>query len=444
MARRYVSRRAFLRASGGAMLALPVLSALRVSAQETVAPKRLLLVYSPNGVIHEEWFPQDNTTETGFELRECLKPLEAYKHLLIQFQGLELKVTQTGPGGPHQKGIGGLYTGRELQEGEFMDGCGSRAGWANGISVDQEVAKAIGQNTALPSLELGVRAMQAEVRSRISYAAPGAPLPPMNDPHDVYKRLFSDFQGDPNELNALRERRRSVLDTVQSQFAALDARIGQHDREKLQQHLELVRDVERRLDILPGDGKSCGVPEEPPLLDEDNEDTMEQIAPLQMDMLSMAFACDLVRVASVQFSSAINDIRMPWLNSMGQGHTLSHSPTSSESARQERIRRSNWFAQQLAHLCDRLAAVPEGDGTVLDNTLIVWGNEVSWGNVHSHDNMPFLMIGSAGGYFRTGRYLEYDGDSHNKLLVSILHAMGVPKDNFGHPDFTDGPLAGLT
>lgn len=437
------ARRAFLRGAAGAVVALPFLTSMRVQAQSTVFPKRLLLVYAPNGVTQEDWWPT-NTTETGWELRRILEPFAGYKDRLTLFRGLDIKVAQVGPGGPHQKGLGGLWTGTSLQEGNFVDGCGSRAGWADGISVDQEVANAVGRDTLLPSLEVGVRAIDSDVRARMSYKGPGQPLPPMNDPRDVYFRLFSSFQVDPTELEAMRAKRKSVLETVRQQFDALQPRLSVEDRDKLEQHLTLVRDVERRLDILPGDGTSCGIPEEPPVLGEDNEDDMPQIADLQADMIAMAFACDATRVATLQLSSAINAIRFPWLMSNGEGHTLSHAGTSNTTAWAERTDRFRWYAERIVRIMDRLAQIPEGGGSVLDNTLIVWGNEVSKGNLHTHDNIPFLMIGSAGGYFKTGRYLEYAGEPHNKLLVSILHAMGVEATNFGHASFTDGPLTGLT
>lgn len=436
-------RRAFLRGAAGTMVALPFLSSLRVRAQETNFPKRLLLVYSPNGVTHEDWFPT-NTSETGFDLGLSLSPFEPYRDRLIITKGLNIEVASIGPGGPHQKGLGGLWTGTHLQEGNFVDGCGSRAGWADGISVDQVVANQVGFDTAEPSLELGVRAIEADVRARMSYSGPGSPNPPMNDPLDVYLRLFSSFMADPDELEALRARRRSVLDTVQDQFAALNPRLGFEDRAKLEQHLEIVRDVERRLDILPGDGTACGVPDEPPILNEDNEEDMPAIGDLQADLLAMAFACDSTRVASLQFSSAINNIRLPWLGSTSAGHTMSHAAASATSTHAKRSEHMKWYAERVVRMMDTLARIPEGDGTVLDNTLIVWGNEVSKGNLHTHQDIPFVIVGSAGGYFRTGRYLEFGGVSHNKLLVSIMHAMGVNQDNIGHPDYTDGPLTGLT
>jgi hypothetical protein len=437
-------RRGFLRVSAGALLALPLLDSLRAGAAEPVFPKRLVLVYNPNGTVQDAFWPKNVRDESHFDLGEILAPLSAHVNRMMLLKGLTISIADSdvGPGGPHQKGIGALYTGRELLEGQFRDGCGSLAGWANGISVDQEVAKVLGADTMLPSLELGVRAAKNDVQARISYAGPNQPLPPMNSPRDVYYRLLSGLDTGTPELAALRESRRSVLDTVQEQFQALSTKVSAEDRQKLDQHQVLVRDLERRLDVMSPNA-ACVAMQEPPELAFDSETTMEQIAALQVDLLALAFRCDLVRVASLQFSDGLNTIRFPWLGSMLEGHSLSHSGDSDMPARTELIGRHRWYVQQIARLLDALANIPEGSGTALDNTLLVWGNEIGTGNTHSHDNIPFLLAGRAGGALRTGRFLDFGGRSHSDLLVSILNAMGVEATTFGHPDFVTGPLSGL-
>jgi hypothetical protein len=172
---------------------------------------------------------------------------------------------------------------------------------------------------------------------------------------------------------------------------------------------------------------------------------MPDITRLQLDLLALAFACDLTRVASMQFSTAINAIGFPWLNSSAEGHNLSHRGPSDTEARDQLVLRASWYAEQIAYLARQLANVTEGDRTVLDNTVMVWGNELSVGNSHSHENVPFMLLGSAGGHFRTGRFLSFGGQAHNRLLASLLQAMGVDAATFGHPSFgTEGALAGLT
>jgi hypothetical protein len=445
-----LSRRNLLRAASGAVLALPLLPSLgtrAARAQAEAAPKRLVTMYTPNGVIHEGWWPTAVTSESDFQLSSSHEPLRSYKNRLLVLGGLEMKVAAEGPGGPHQRGIGGLFTNTQLGEGVFVDGCGRTAGWANGISIDQRVAAAIGNGSPVASLQLGVRATENDVQGRISYAAPGMPLPPLATPFDVYKRVFQNFlppatTTDEDAAKVLLAQRRSVLDAVAGEFAALNTRLSSQDRQTLDAHLTLVRDVERRLSLGIGD---CTKPPEPAVLDPASEADMPKNAELQLDLLALAFACDLTRVASFEISTALNRIRYPWLNSLGEGHTLSHSGASDADAKAQLLSRQSWHASLIARLFDRLAVAPEGEGSVLDNTLLFWGNEVSMGTTHTHNNMPFVLAGGTWA-FRTGRYVQYTDSSknlHGNLLVSILNAMGVPDTTFGDPRYVTGPLAGL-
>lgn len=432
-----VSRRQVLTAAAGAALGLPWLPSLKAHATPSVAPKRLLLMYTPNGVIPDAWWPLNVTSETAFDLAECHQGLLPFRDRLIFLSGVDLTIAANGgPGGLHQRGIGGLYTGQQLQEGtEFVDGCGQRAGWANGISVDQEVARQIGQGTLLGSLELGVHALDNDVQGRISYAGPGQPLPPMNSPQEVFDRLF--YTDDA----ALRQQRATVLDAVKSQFDALAPRLSAEDRARLDAHLTVVRDVERRLTEVAVD--TCAAPTRPEAIDPTDPNSMPATAELSLDLLAVAFGCDLTRVASFEVSTSLNRLQYPWLGSMGEGHSLSHSGPSNSQARTELVARDTWHSQQLQRFLTKLSETPDVDGTtVLDNTLVVWCTEVSLGSTHSHLNMPFLMVGG-GWHFRTGRSLTYQSVSHGNLLVSILNAMGVEATTFGNPEFCSGPLTGL-
>jgi hypothetical protein len=325
-----LSRRAFVGGAGATLATLPLLESLGARAQESAPIQRLVLMFNPNGTVQDAFWPSVVNSEADFELSPILAPLETHKSRLLLLKGLSIAVANVGPGGPHQKGTGGLFTGSELQAGSFLDGDGSRAGWANGPSFDQVVVQNLGQPTLLPSLELGVRATEAEVRSRVVYAGAGAPLPPQNDPTLVHERLFSGLQLAPEELNRLRAQRLSVLDTVKAQFAEVQPRLSAADRAKLEGHLEMIRSVERRLDLIAGVSGQCAVPAAPPVLAPDDETTMPSISRLQLDLLAMAFACDATRVGSMQYSNASNAIRFPWRDSLGQGHTLSHAGDSDE------------------------------------------------------------------------------------------------------------------
>lgn len=455
MTNRRFTRRKFVRGAGGMAIALPFLgSGLfgmpgfgHAGENGPALPKRFIFMIHPNGVITEKWFPLNVMSESSFDLNVCHEPLRAYRDRMLLFNGVHLASGQVGPGEPHQKGMGAMLSGQPLQEGDFVGGDGSRAGWGNGITIDQVLAKNIGKDTSFGSMELGVRADSnggSEVRTRVSYAGPGQPLPPQNDPQEVFKRIFSDFMTDNSVVDEVRKRRGSILDAVDGQFDSLMKRAGADDRQRLNQHLEMIRDIERRLDVGDITGEACKVPATPEALTPDSEDTMPKIMKAQIDLMVMAMACDLTRVATLQISNAKNHIRYPWLNSLGDGHGLSHAGPSNTSAIDEWVARDTWHASQLAYLCDALSNIKEGEGTMLDNTLILWCSEIARGNTHSHKDMPFLMMGSNGGYFKTGRYLQYQNASHTDLLISILQSFGMDVSSFGDPRFSNGPLSGLT
>lgn len=435
-------RRLFLTGAAGT-LALPLLESYFARAAEGDAPKRIVLFYNPNGTVPASWFPQDAASETDFNLGPILSPLKAYKERLLIARGIHSTVGQDplNNGGPHQRGIGSLFTGQMLLEGEFKDGCGKTAGWAAGMSIDQVVAAELGSSTPFRSLELGVRANSNDVQGRIAYAGPGQPLPPTNSPGEAYQRLF--MRAEPLDPSNPDSRRQSILDTVKDQYAHLEKQVGLDDKEKLQKHLALVEDLERRLGLIGTADPSCEAPSEPPVLATDDEQTMPEVSRLQLDLLAASFACDLTRVASVQYSTGFNRIRYPWVDDLGEGHSLSHSGDSNAEAWGALTARAAWHAGEIAYLMDKLAAMPEGEGTVLDNTLILWGNEVSQGNSHSLDNIPYLVCGNLGGALRSGRFVDFANKSSCDFLHALLQAFGIERELFGHPEHASGVLSGM-
>lgn len=437
-----LQRRTFLAGTAGA-LTLPLLQAMKTRAAPGDYPQRLVLFYNPNGTVGENWFPTDATSETEFTLPRILEPFAPYRDKLAIIKGVNSTVglDPMNNGGPHQRGIGSLFTGQMLLEGEFTDGCGSRAGWADGPSVDQVIATELGTETVFRSLELGVRANSNDVQGRIAYSGSGSPLPPTNNPRDLYQRLF--FREEPLDPHDPNSRRLSIVEAVHEQYAELNRQVGREDRDKLDRHFALVEDLERRLGLISMNPPSCEAPEEPSDLESDDEMTMPEISRTHLDLLAAAFACDLTRVASVQYSTGFNRIRYPWLDDEGEGHSLSHSGDSHEVAWETLTNRAAWHAGEIAYFLNRLAEIPEGEGTVLDNTLVLWGNEVSRGNSHSLNDIPYLIVGNAGGAFRTGRYVEYDGASNCDFLHAILQGFGIELDTFGHPNHAAGVLSGL-
>jgi len=175
-------------------------------------------------------------------------------------------------------------------------------------------------------------------------------------------------------------------------------------------------------------------------------DAFPAVGGIQLDLMAMALACDITRVASMQWSRSVSSTRFTWLNVAQGHHDLSHRPDTDPGAVSDLTKINTWYAQQLAGLIDRLKATPDGaGGTMFDGTLVLWCNELAKGNTHGRVGAPYVLAGSAGGALRTGRFLRYDGQGlpHNNLLVSILNAMGVPDTTFGKPDWCTGPLAGL-
>jgi hypothetical protein len=350
-----------------------------------------------------------------------------------------------------------FLTGRSLNAGNFVGGDGTLAGWASGISVDQEIAAAIGKDTKHKSLHFGVQSTAyggTEVRTVMSYSGSDQPIANETSPYSMYNLVFSGLGQDPAGAAALRARRQSVLDAVGKQYEGLTPKLGAEDRVKLEQHLAAVRDVEQRLDSPSGTvGGSCQVPDVGAPIDLNDPMSYPVIGKLHMDLLVMALACDLTRVATLQWSASTNNKPYPFLSyDSGAGpqailddeHVMGHQPDSDVHAWNKLRIIRRWYMDQLAYLLGKLKEIPEGDGSMLDNTVVLVASEITRGNTHSHMDAPFLLAGSGGGYFKTGRSLNYSGDvPHNNLLVSIMNAMGIPATTFGDPEFCKGPLVEL-
>jgi len=440
-----MDRRRFLQALGGSAL-VPILSH-PLYGQERTAPTRLIVFYQPNGTKKELWTPAGNPTETDFELGPILQPLAPFQQSLVLVDGLTLSAAKVGPGGPHQRGMAALLTGTEISEGDFVGGDGRRAGWGGGVSLDQYAIQRLRPGTPLSSLELGVRVVENIPRSRLVYRGAEQPLPPDNNPLSVYARIFgAEDQMAVSAEDRIRRlmRRQSVLDSVHQDFASLRHVLGGADWRKLDQHATSVRELERRLVLLAEQAQGCGLDEPTGLGDPMTEDSFKRVLRAQIDLCVAGLSCDATRFATIQCSSAVNALRFTFMElSQYEGHGLSHAGDSNDSLQSQWDQMLVWYSEQLAYLLQRLASVPEGDGTMLDNTIVLCVNELSRGNTHSHDDMHFLLAGGAGGRLRGGRYLRYDGLPHNDLLVSVLNGMGIETDTFGDRRFCNGPLSGL-
>jgi len=444
-----LSRRTLVRGLGGAAIALPLLDAMRgrsARASGETPPKRLIVMYTPNGTIANNFWP--GGAEADFTLSPILQPLAPHKQDLLIIRGVDMLSSLSGPGDAHQKGTGQCLTATELLEGDFSGDAGQSAGWAGGISVDQLVAQHISEGTAYASLELGVAVQGSTVSSRISYLGAGQPLPPENSPYAAYQRLFGDALGDPLVIERRAARRRSVLDAVSEQHRALSSQLGPDDREKLENHLLAVENIRARLEQAATTfGGECQPLDQSEIVDPSLVFNMPVVGRLQMDLLAMAMACDVTRVGSLMWTKSASNHVFSFLDpAIKEGHhSIAHKGDEDTIKVAQNSQINTWFAEQLAYLIARLKAIPEGEGTVFDNTVILWTNEQAKGNNHSRMEMPYVLAGSAGGYFKTGRYLVQNSQTgHNKLLISVLNAMGVDTDVFGNVEYGKGPLSGLT
>jgi hypothetical protein len=433
-----------LRGLGGAAIALPWLEAFappRASAGAPLAPKRFVVMFSANGTLPPRWVPSGG--ETDFTLSPILSPLAEHRDDLVIIQGVD----QQGAGGDaHQIGIGGMLTGAPLSSGPFAGVGAPPAGWAAGHSVDQRIAEELGVETSLRSLELGVQVGPADNWGRMIYRAANQPLPPEDEPKAVYDRVFADLHTDPAELSRVRERRASILDAVSGEYTRLSGRLGSADRARLDAHLTAVREVEKRVAGPTLSQRSeCKDLKLSPVASDEN-DSYPSVGAQQIDLLVMALACDITRVASLQWSRSVSQTRFTWLGINEGHHELSHLADDDTVAVDKLTRINTWYATQFATLIGKLKAIPEGDGSMLDNTLLLWCNELAKGNIHGHADAPYVLAGRAGGGLRTGRFLSYgSGPSvpHNDLLVSLLNAMGLPDTTFGKAEWCQGALSGL-
>jgi hypothetical protein len=460
----WMSRRNFLRGVGGVSLALPLFSSIGCKSSSSSAveklgsaalantgfPKRFIVIYTPNGNIGHELPP-------GMEFAgTIMEPLTPFKDKMLVLTGLDLSVCDKPPGEPHQSGMAFL-TGRGLNPGNMVGGDGTLAGWGSGISVDQEIAAAIGAGTKHKSLHFGVQSTAyggTEVRTVISYTGSDQPIANEVSPYSMFNLVFAGLGQDPAGVAKLLARRKSVLDTVGKQYDTLTPKLGPEDRLKLSQHLEAIRDVEKRLENPAGTiGEYCKVPDTGSPIDLNDPMNYPIIGKLHMDMLVMALACDVTRVATLQWSASTNNKPYPFLSyDSGSGpqpilddeHVMGHQPDEDvHSWNKLRIIR-RWYMEQLAYLLGKLNEIKEGEGTMLDNTVVLVASEITRGNTHSHTDAPFLLAGSGGGYFKTGRSLSFvDKVPHNNLLVSIMNAMGMPVTTFGDPEYCTGALPEL-
>lgn len=442
-----LDRRTVLRGAGGIALSLPFLGAMGLSsaarAQSAIPPKRFVVFFTPIGTLPSLFWPAGTGPAFTLNPSSILASLEPLKSELLLLRGLDMASAYQSAGAGHPRGMGNLLTSVPLEPGQFNTGAGQTVGWGRGISVDQRIANVIGTTTKYRSLEFGVQVRPPTTNSVLSYRGDALPLAPENDPAKNFTRLFGDLGTGDQAAAALRAQRKSVLDAVKDDFQRLNPRLGTEDRQKLAEHLESVREVERQVTSVP-DG-TCTAPTITPVANFMADANMPAAADAQMKLLTMALKCDLTRVASLQFSNGTSDKTFPWLSIPDSHHALSHEGPSNTAAMTKLAKIYTWYASQFARFVQMLKDTSDSDGSsLLSNTVVLWCTELTQGNTHSYKELPIILAGRAGGAIKPGRLLRYNGVSHSNLHVSLLNAMGVADTKFGDPAFCTGPLSGLT
>jgi hypothetical protein len=432
---KHLNRRAFLRGAG-ACVALPFLDAMvpaRAAAAPPVnAPVRLGFFYFPNGLVMEQYTPL--AEGAGFEFTRILKPLEAFRENLLVLSGFAQangRALGDGPG-DHARAGATFLTGVHPRK---TQGGNTRAG----VSADQIAARQFGRFTQLPSFELGLdppdlagscdAAYSCTYLNTLSWRTSTTPMPIETDPRAAFGRLFGDGENtEPSVRLAALERRRSLLDFVREDAARLASGLGPEDRNKLGEYLDAVRDIELRIqraevqrndDRLPLLERPSGIPRE-----------FEDHAKLMLDLQVVAFQTDLTRVATFMLGRESSTRSYPSIGVPDAHHPLSHH--GNDPAKIEKVAKINVLhMQQLAYLLGKLKATNDGDGSLLDHSILLCGSGLSDGNRHLHDNLPIILAGGSG-RMRGGRHVRYPRETPlNNLLLTVLDRAGVPTEPFG-------------
>lgn len=459
-----LSRRKLLGGLGALTVALssPIWRAATVFGQDAKAKaaKRFIGIFSANGTVAPSFFQSGAGSEIPLStMTPILAPLETYKDKLLVLKGLHMYSTienelgqvdgaegaldvPNKPGGPHMKGPGAMLTGGSLLPGSFT-GSGGPAGWADRQSVDQYIAERIGASgVQFKSLEFGVRIEGQEPLRVISYRGPNQPNTAVDDPFQMYARIFQDANLSQEELKRVLAERQSVLDFLKDDITRLQGRVSREDKAKLEAHLGGIRNLEQRLQ---NSSNGCQPLTLPASFDTRAMEKFPDVGRLQTDLMLLSHTCGMTRVSTFMWANADSWQYYPWLGINEEHHELSHAGEDDATAREKLVKINAWHSEQLAYIMQRLDAVPEPDGTsMLESSLILWGNELGAGNTHTYKNIPWVLAGGAGGYLKMGRQVNYADKPHNDLLVSVCNAMGFDDvTTFGIPGVCTGALPGL-
>ncbi len=432
-----ISRRALL----GGITAAGVSSLVpRGFAKAQAAPlPRLLIVHVPEGM----WRGAQRPVAGGTNLGPIFEALQPFQSKILVLNNLEMKSRDKGPGGDgHHRGVPHMLTGIEMQD----------ANLAGGPSIDQKIAKAIGGSSRFESLQFAVRIVYGDVNGRPIWSAPGRVVSAMQSPFEAYTRLFGNVA--PMMMSStgsapakpVVDLRKSALDNALAEFNSIRPLLSASDRERLNSYQESLRDVEKRLQGLGATtpiGAGCPPAKAGSTFDVKAEANYPKVGQLQMDMILGAFQCGLTRVATLQWGNSNDQCTYSWLGVNTLGHDMAHNNNNCDPSGAKKLKTYRWYSEQFAYLLGKLDSIQEGSGTMLDNTVVLWASEFGDSNGHTPSNLLWLLMGNAGGQFRSGRILNCGGKSTNDVCTSLANAFGLPDKTFGNPAYCAGPLPDL-
>jgi hypothetical protein len=448
MTRARLSRRELLKATGASALLLPLLNHSRAYAADPVFPKRIIFVVTGNGTIEDAFWPKASGTD--LTLGEITAPLEPYKSKLLFPKGVDMKVwaedNPFGGNGDAHHNFGAILTATKLATGDPPhDPGGPGLALASSISIDQFIgkafetaAKASGQTPpAFPVLSVRAWGRDGTGYATLSWTGNRAPFSAESDPKKLFSTLFSGrMAGGPDPaLVKLQKARRSVLDYVGTALERQGRNFGTDDLRKIEIHLEAVRNIERQLEA-PTPMGSCQTPQLP-AADFKPIENFPTLVDSEIDLMTAALACGLTRVATYAIGDGEDyNVYFPWLGIDGKGiefptrhkHDIAHRPGDGN---RDKINTEKWFMTKLAYLLDKLSSVPEGNGTLLDNTVVLSLNSLNSGFSHTVLKLPIVVAAGSNTGIRTGRLLELGSVAHNQLLASLANAVGVPMEGWG-------------
>ena len=426
-------RRTFLRGMG-VSLALPMLDAMTPALTRAASPiVRLGFVYVPNGIIADKWLPLEDGA--NFTFRSTMKPLEPYRDQLLVFSGLaQISGRALGDGpGDHARAGASWLTGVHPKK---TEGINIQAG----ISADQIAARTLGQFTQLASLELGLEANQiagscdtgysCAYTNTISWRSATTPLPVEINPRGVFERLFGDGESsDAQARLAQLNKQRSILDYVNGSLQRLNGKIGTDDKRKVNEYTEAIRDIERRIQKAEQQNATMKMPviERPTAVPEE----FEAHAKMMMDLYVLAFQTDLTRVVSMMLAREGSNRAYRSINIPDGHHNMTHHQNDPEKIAKT-IKINELHVKTFSYLLERLRATSDGEGTLLDNVLVMYGSSISDGNLHTHHDLPIVVAGGGGGQVKSNRHVMYPKETPlNNLLLDLLARAGVQAEKFG-------------